>query len=312
MLHKDDAVALFIKYETALLELMRTMRFNPNYEVEKWLDENEMYAVFPELYRALYCLKNNGEATYDGVHRNSFDDKPFRKIFGTSKDPLQIIQDFVEYYSKEHFAAILLDYLCHFSFDTDSIENLNRFYSELNDLCTPRPIAIYRSDDGLALKFPSNTSYDYFKQMIRVPVGVFPSFRPVLHIKDEVVNGQLVATFPNRVSREEAINLLGLTGAIITRQGDNQIVFKDPTIVQYGQSIYIDTPEHLSKPEKKWAYLDYRIIVKGLSAYAKSPNSFFSNFPAEINMKITSTVADVCDVELESNAACRLASTYLG
>ncbi|RUR21186.1 hypothetical protein ELY16_16265 [Legionella qingyii] len=90
------------------------------------------------------------------------------------------------------------------------------------------------------------------------------------------------------------------------------MVFKDPTIAQYGQSICINTPEHLSRPEKRQAYLDYRIIVKGLSAYAKSPNSFFSNFPAEINMKIASTVADVLDVELESNAAGRLASAYLG
>ncbi|WP_205872616.1 hypothetical protein, partial [Legionella qingyii] len=281
MLHKDDAVALFIKYEGDLARLKQTLISGWNTEIGRWRSTREMHSVFPELFNALHFLKNNCEEIYVGARRTPRYDHPFMDIYRTSNDPLQIIQDFVEYYSKDHFAAILLDYLGPLRDDTVDVGNLNRFYSELNDLCTPRPIVICRDDFGLALKFPSNTSYDYFNEMMSIPVGVFPSSKPVLYIKDEVVNGQLVATFPNRASREEAINLLGLTGAIITRQGDNQMVFKDPTIAQYGQSICINTPEHLSRPEKRQAYLDYRIIVKGLSAYAKSPNSFFSNFPAE-------------------------------
>ncbi|PWY53772.1 hypothetical protein DGG96_20595, partial [Legionella qingyii] len=125
-----------------------------------------MHSVFPDLFNALQFLIYNWEATYDGVLRNPYYNDPFIKIYGTSNAPLQIIQDFVEYYSKDHFAAILLDYLGPLRDDTVDVENLNRFYSELNDLCTPRPIVICRDDDGLALKFPSNTSYDYFNEMM--------------------------------------------------------------------------------------------------------------------------------------------------
>ncbi|PWY53774.1 hypothetical protein DGG96_20575, partial [Legionella qingyii] len=196
MLHKDDAVALFIKYKADLTKLSQIMQSGWNTEIGRWHNLREMHSVFPPLFIALDCLKNNREATYDGVLRNPYYDEPFRKIYGTSNDPLQVIQDFVEYYSKDHFAAILLDYVGASRANTDDVENLNRFYSELNDLCTPRPIVICRDDDGLALKFPSNTSYDYFNQMMSIRVGVFPSYKPVLYIKDEVVNGQLVATFP--------------------------------------------------------------------------------------------------------------------
>ncbi len=147
--------------------------------------------------------------------------------------------------------------------------------------------------------------------MMTSPIGKTYSDKPtVLFIPRSIEAGHLVAVFPCQALREEAINLLGLTGRTMTRQDENQLSINNDIILQQGQNITIDTPEHLYRVEKKQAYNNFCVIAKELGSYAKSPHSFFSSL--EINKKTASTFAEVIGVELDVDTAQRVASTHMG
>ncbi|AUH72466.1 hypothetical protein [Legionella sainthelensi] len=299
MLQKEDAVALFKKYQELLHHYMRTLRSGARI--------SDMYCQFPEVFKALDSISKDNEQDCALYHFLSKE----KSIFENTHDPLQIIQNFVEHYSQETFAIKLQDDV----HDTQFLASLNEFYSELCSLCVPKPILLYkgRFENELALKFPSILSHDNFVAMMKSPIGKTYSDKPtVLFIPGSIEAGHLVAIFPCQALREEAINLLGLTGRTITRQDEKQLIINSDIIIQQGQNITIDTPEHLYRVVKKQAYNNFCVIAKGLGAYAKSSHSFFSGLPVEINKKIASTFAEVIGVELDEDTSQRVASTHIG
>ncbi|WP_115707001.1 hypothetical protein [Legionella sainthelensi] len=185
-----------------------------------------MFCQFPEVFNALDSISKDNEHEDTLCHFLSKE----KGIFENTHDPLQIIQNFVEHYSQENFAIKLQDDV----YDTQFLASLNEFYNELCALCVPKPIVLYkgRFENELALKFQSILSHDNFVAMMKSPIGKTYSDKPtVLFIPGNIESGYLVAIFPCQALREEAINLLGLTGRTITRQKENQLIINNDIIL---------------------------------------------------------------------------------